>query len=275
MSNLLKRSIFGTLFLAVTVGCLLCPCGYAALMSFVTVVSSIELLRMLVPGARYQREKVLVIVACTASFILSFCCFAFGMAPQFILLAFLPLLFASILLLFDCASDYDFPAGIFYPALYVALPICCSLFLAFPGGQFTGNLILGLFILIWCSDVGAYCFGMMLGQRSGSRKLFPALSPKKSWAGAIGGAVCALLAAFAVAYLFDTPVSPVHWVVIALLVSTVGVFGDLFESLLKRHAGIKDSGNIIPGHGGMLDRYDDILFLFPTIVAYLKILNII
>ncbi len=275
MNNLLKRSIFGTLFLIVTVGCLLCPCGYAALMAFVTVVSSIELLRILVPGARYRKEKVLTVVACAASFILSFCCFAFGMAPRFVFLTFLPLLCAYILLLFDCASDYDFPAGIFYPVLYVAFPVCCSLFLAFPGGEFTWKLLLGLFIMIWCCDVGAYCFGMALGQRTGSRKLFPALSPKKSWAGAVGGTVCTLFAGGVVAYLFDTPVSLAHWMVIAFLVSTVGVFGDLFESLLKRHAGIKDSGNVIPGHGGMLDRYDDILLLFPTIVMYLKIFDII
>lgn len=275
MNNLLKRSIFGTLFLVVSVGCLLCPCGYAALMTFVIVTTAVELFRMLVPGPRYTREKAMVLLCCVSAFVLAFAHFYAGMEPRFILCSLLPLTAAFILMLFDSAKDYDFQSSLFMPVVYIAVPVCCSLFLAFPKGDFTWTILLGMFILIWSCDVGAYCFGMLFGQKEGSRKLFPAISPKKSWAGVYGGFLCTLLAAFLVSRFFGDILPLVHWMAIALFVSTIGVIGDLFESLIKRHSGVKDSGNIIPGHGGMLDRYDDILFLLPVISAYLKLFNVI
>lgn len=275
MSNLVKRSLSGLVFLAVVIGCLLCPCGYAALLLFVIVAAAFETLTMLVPGKRYNCEKVLVTISCAASFILCFLCFNYGFPQRFILTALLPLIAAYIFLLYNSSVDYDFPAGIFFPVPYVAVPACCSLFLAYPGGNFTGKLLLVTLVLIWSCDVGAYCFGMMFGQKEGRRKLFPALSPRKSWAGAVGGFVCTMIAAVAVATFANTAISLVHWIVMAVIVSTVGVFGDLFESLLKRHAGVKDSGNIIPGHGGMLDRFDGFLFVIPTIVVYLKLFDVI
>lgn len=275
MSNLIKRSLSGLVFLAVTIGCLLCSYGYAVLMLFITVAAAVETGAMLVPGRRYVREKVLVTLSCAASFILCFLCFSFGFPPRFIIAALLPLIASYILLLFNSSTDYDFPAGIFFPVPYIAVPVCCSLFLAYPGGNFTGKLLLLTLVLIWSCDVGAYCFGMMFGQREGSRKLFPALSPKKSWAGAVGGFVCTMIAAVTVAAFANTEIPLIHWIVMALIVSTVGIFGDLFESLLKRHAGVKDSGNIIPGHGGMLDRFDGFFFVIPTIVVYLKLFDMI
>ena len=140
---------------------------------------------------------------------------------------------------------------------------------------FNGNFLLSLFIMLWSCDVGAYCIGTVFGQKKTSRKLFPSVSPKKSWAGVFGGFLCTILAAYLVSSFFGDVISLVHWMAIALFVSTIGVLGDLFESLIKRHSGVKDSGNIIPGHGGMLDRYDDILFLLPVISAYLKLFNVI
>ena len=131
-------------------------------------------------------------------------------------------------------------------------------------------------MLIWINDIGAYCVGMLFGQRTNSRKLFPALSPKKSWVGVYGGTAFTFLAAWAVWALWGAPVLTLpHWMALALIVSVVGVPGDLFESLIKRHAGVKDASQMIPGHGGMLDRFDDLLFILPVAATYLLVFQLI
>jgi len=276
MTNLLKRSISGFLFLIVTIGALFCSYGYALLMLIVTIVASLEIFAMLVPGKRYRKEKICIVTASIALFVLSFCHFAFGLDSRFIVAGFLPVILAFILMLYDCCDDYDFNTSLFFPLIYITVPICTSLLLVFPEGNFSWKIMLGMFVMIWCSDVGAYCFGMLFGQKNKSRKLFPAVSPKKSWAGAFGGALCSFLAAWAVYGTFGSEAfGLVHWIVLSLFVVTIGVYGDLFESLIKRHAGVKDSGDIIPGHGGILDRYDDVLVLIFIFAVYLKLFALI
>ena len=189
----------------------------------------------------------------------------------------LPVFAASILLLFDCAESHDFPTALYFPLVYVLLPLLAAQMLTRPlDGPFTWRLLLGIFILMWCNDIGAYVVGMSFGQRPDSRKLFPALSPKKSWIGVVGGTAFSFLAAWAVFATIGSTVLPlVHWMVLALIVSVFGVLGDLFESLIKRHAQVKDAGHLIPGHGGLLDRFDDVLFVLPLAAIYLKLLQLI
>ena len=116
---------------------------------------------------------------------------------------------------------------------------------------------------------------MSFGQRPSSRKLFPALSPKKSWVGILGGTVATFLAAWGVSAFFGASVlSTAHWMAIAAIVSVFGVFGDLFESLIKRHAQVKDAGDLIPGHGGLLDRFDGLLFVLPAVLLYLTLVQL-
>jgi len=227
-------------------------------------------------GGRYMKEKVCIVASSVALFILAFCHFRFGIDARFILAGFLPVSIVYVQMLFDCSKDYDFNTSLFFPLIYVTIPVCSSLFLAFHGGEFSWKIMLGMFIMIWSNDVGAYCFGMLLGQKSWSKKLFPAVSPKKSWAGVYGGTFCSLAASVIVGMTFGNGMfSIAHWVVLAAIVSTFGVCGDLFESLMKRHAGVKDSGTIIPGHGGILDRYDDVLVLMPIFAIYLKLFALI
>lgn len=129
-----------------------------------------------------------------------------------------------------------------------------------------GNLlILIVFILIWLNDTGAYCVGMTLGRR----RLFERLSPKKSWEGFWGGFAFDVLAALAVGLWWErTGESIWWWMALGALVSIASTWGDLFESLIKRTEGVKDAGNLIPGHGGILDRIDSLLFVGPAVVAY-------
>jgi phosphatidate cytidylyltransferase len=119
-------------------------------------------------------------------------------------------------------------------------------------------------MLAWGSDTGAYFAGKYLGKQ----KLYEKVSPKKTWAGAIGGVITATLGAFGLTYLYGPKIDPVHLAVIAPLATALGQIGDLAESLLKRSVGVKDSGKIMPGHGGLLDRVDALVFAGPALFAY-------
>ena len=154
--------------------------------------------------------------------------------------------------------------------LYVVLPLSLINVLAFtPFECFSDNapyyaIPLSIYIFIWVNDTGAYLSGVTLGKH----KLFPRISPKKSWEGAIGGALLTIASAFGVAH-FHTFMNLWQWIGMALVVVVAGTFGDLTESMMKRQLDIKDSGHILPGHGGFLDRLDSMLFAIPAVVAYL------
>jgi len=123
-----------------------------------------------------------------------------------------------------------------------------------------------MFIFIWLYDTFAYCVGMLIGKR----RLFERISPKKSWEGAIGSTILTLIAAYFANLLFPMlPLTPFQWIGFALIIIVFGTLGDLVESLFKRQLSVKDSGSILPGHGGVLDRFDSIFFVIPFIIIYL------
>ena len=164
--------------------------------------------------------------------------------------------------------------------MYIALPFSMINVLAFrqaPDGDihYYYLLPLSVFIFLWTDDTGAYCSGSLLGKH----KLFPRISPAKSWEGSIGGALFVLIAAAVVGYLESqsnalSGLTIVQWLGLGLVVTVFGTWGDLVESLFKRTLGIKDSGNILPGHGGMLDRFDSSLMAIPASVVYLYTLSL-
>ena len=273
MSTLLERTLGGVLFGAVVIGCLLMPWGVWALVCLLAVALSHEFYRMTV-DRRFRKEMVCVTLGAVVTLTLLFFHFQTGLPLRFAALGLLPVAAASVFLLFDAAADHEFPAAVYFPLLYVMLPLAAALWLAWPGGAFTWRLLLGLLVLLWLNDIGAYAVGMSLGQRPDSRKLFPALSPKKSWVGVVGGTVFCFLAAWGISATFGGEALPlVHWLALALIVSVFGVFGDLFESLIKRHAHVKDAGHLIPGHGGLLDRFDDVIFVLPLAALYLSLVG--
>lgn len=154
--------------------------------------------------------------------------------------------------------------------VYVALPFGLLNFLIIPGNQ-TGShfypwILVGVFLIIWIYDSMAYVSGSLLGKH----KIYAKISPKKSWEGLIGGAVFAVITGILNAVLFNK-LSITNWIIIALLIVIFGTSGDFFESKLKRETGVKDSGNIMPGHGGMLDRFDSLLFAVPVIYIWLSL----
>ena len=158
--------------------------------------------------------------------------------------------------------------------LYIGLPFALLNVLAFhtdpeySSVSYNPILPLSIFIFLWLSDTGAYCVGSLIGKH----RLFERISPKKSWEGSIGGGVVAIGASFVLAHYF-TIMSMWEWTGLALVVVVFGTWGDLTESLLKRQLHVKDSGTILPGHGGMLDRFDSALMAIPAAVFYLYALT--
>ena len=165
--------------------------------------------------------------------------------------------------------------------LYIALPFSLLSVLAFRsvGSDivYTWHVPLSVFVFLWINDTGAYLCGSLLGRH----KLFPRISPGKSWEGNIGGGILVMAIAVLVWYLTeqynmnDLQLSAIEWAGLGLTVVIFGTWGDLIESLFKRALGIKDSGNILPGHGGMLDRFDSSLLAIPAAVVYLYTLTMI
>jgi phosphatidate cytidylyltransferase len=126
------------------------------------------------------------------------------------------------------------------------------------------GIVLGMLLLVWTNDTMAYFTGRMLGKH----KLFPSISPGKTWEGFIGGVVFSIVAAFLLSKYFIN-YSLTDWIIIALIMSVIGTLGDLFESMIKRNLGVKDSGSLMPGHGGLLDRFDAFIFSIPFVFAYI------
>lgn len=149
--------------------------------------------------------------------------------------------------------------------LYVAVPFSLLSLLGFLGEQYSWHVILGCLLLIWAADTGAY----FVGKNFGRRKLMERISPAKTWEGWAGGVLLSLLVAWGLSVFF-TDLNLLQWLVIGLIVSVFGVLGDLVESMLKRGLEVKDSGTLIPGHGGILDRFDSLLMVVPFVVAFLK-----
>ncbi|WP_423818247.1 phosphatidate cytidylyltransferase [Salinimicrobium sp. TIG7-5_MAKvit] len=135
-------------------------------------------------------------------------------------------------------------------------------------GDFTPELVVGIFSLIWINDTFAY----LVGKNFGKKKLFERISPKKTVEGFLGGLVFSAVAAYLV-YFFTGLLSVNEWVGLAVILSIFGTLGDLIQSKFKRQAGVKDSGRLMPGHGGLFDRLDSIIFASPFVYAYLQLIN--
>lgn len=277
MNNTVKRSIFGTVFLAVMLGGLLLGRGFfAILFALISGIMLEEFYRMTMGGA-YRRLQGLAITLSIALFMIVNSDLSHGESAATALVSgFLFLLVIMVASLF--AKDHtDFmKTGFIYAGfLYIGIPLALSNFVVFQDGVFSGLLMIAFFCIIWASDVGAYCFGLLLGQKIWPAKLCPSISPKKSWAGYIGGLLMAVLAGAIVKWTGLVSFPMVHCLAMAALMHVMGVFGDLFESMWKRAAGIKDSGYIIPGHGGLMDRFDSALFAIPTGYFYLMIFELV
>ena len=276
MNNFWLRTLTGIVFVVVMVfGIIWDRMLFGALFAVILWVALQEFYRMAL-GSRFIFQQKLGLVAGAAAFLLTACHFFYGWDLRWVLMALIPLLMIPITSIFLTSREgFADLSYIFTGLVYIALPISLSPMLVMDGEVFDGWLLLSFFILIWVSDVGAYCVGSALGQRPNAKRLAPTISPKKSWWGFGGSVFFCVAAAIGLHFLTWLPCGLGHSIVIGLLISLGGTCGDLFESMWKRHFGVKDSGKCIPGHGGMLDRFDSSLVAIPLASVYLALIDLI
>jgi len=275
MRKVLIRTVSGVIFLAVLLTALLWRAeSFGLAFLFITVQMMNEYTRMALKGS-FPVSRALTLLAGASTFCISWGIFALGISPAALLIIPISIPVILISVLFEGKKyDYIDSAFLLSSLFYIAVPFSLTNLIAFsfdpsvPGWTFDGLTILAIFCLVWASDIGAYIFGMSLG-RVLSAKLCPSISPNKTWTGVIGGLVCSLLTGWLIAKNGMVNFGIANTLGLALLVDVFGVTGDLAESQMKRHYGVKDSGNIMPGHGGLLDRFDAAIAAIPIAVAYI------
>ena len=279
MGEFWKRLVFGFLFVVVVIGSIIIGKLAASLMLLIVVMMASSEIVNLFP---HEQDKPLKnIVGCCSVMLYVFFVVLSGnfdsiesgiyIAPIFF---FVPLIIA----LFSKKHDYVSIVGASWLSMiFVALP--CGIMTMFYNEELMGTdngwvLLIFAYILIWVNDIFAYLTGSAIGRH----KLCPRISPKKTIEGSVGGAVFTMLFAYFInrfllnVFFFDNLISNVEVLFLALGVVVFGTFGDLTESMMKRHAGVKDSGNIIPGHGGILDRFDATFMAMPFVFIYLLLI---
>lgn len=182
-------------------------------------------------------------------------------------------LVVSAMLLYDLfqkglPAQKDRPGKLVILAGYIIIPFLLLIKLPFLNDSFNPNILLGIFILIWTNDTFAYIVGKTMGRT----KLFERISPKKTVEGFAGGLVFALIGSYAISLFPVFGLTTILWMASAVILVIAGTMGDLIESRLKRNAGVKDSGRIMPGHGGILDRLDSIIFAIPFLFLFYQII---
>ena len=287
MKNFITRTITGILFVAIMVTGI-CLRGDAMILLFalITGLTLLEFTGLVNEHVADTTVNRFITTAAGVYLFLAFAGYCTGIVPPS---AFIPYLltliylFISELYLKQKNPIQDW-AYTMLSQLYVALPFSMINVLSFQADPLSGQIAyhwllpMSVFIFLWANDTGAYCAGSLFGRH----KLFPRVSPGKTWEGSIGGAVIVLIIAAVISYFagsdaslstLNAQLSTLKWLGLGLVVVFFGTWGDLVESLFKRTLGIKDSGNILPGHGGMLDRFDSSLMAIPAAVIYLYTLQ--
>jgi phosphatidate cytidylyltransferase len=282
MKNFIVRTITGVFFVAAIIVGFLNAQAMVALFALITGLTIWEF-----TGLVNDRPYVSVNrFICTVSGVYLFIAMAgynSGMTPATVFIPYLvSIVYLMIAELYQQAKDpINNWAYTMLSQLYIALPFSLLNVLAFRSNgyniEYSYLAPLAVFVFLWMNDTGAYCVGSLLGRH----KLFPRVSPGKTWEGSIGGALLVVAVALAIWHFTtlygvnDLGLSAAEWAGMGLVVVVFGTWGDLVESLFKRTLGVKDSGNILPGHGGMLDRFDSSLLAVPAVVVYLYTLTLV
>ncbi|MGC9342292.1 MAG: phosphatidate cytidylyltransferase [Bacteroidales bacterium] len=267
MKELIKRTLSGIIYVLVIV--LLLRTGSAGmflLILFAGIVGLSEFYRLSYKS-KYLPYRFFGSIMGILLIILGYAVAGGFLEENFIVLGILFLLLPVILSLFYQPSIFygswlSTLAGI----VYVSLPLALVPFIAFIHGNYQYEIILSIFILLWIYDSFAYLVGSWIGKN----RIYAEVSPKKSWEGAIGGMVFTIGGAILLSYFFEI-LTLWEWIIIAIITTVTGTIGDFIESGIKRTAGEKDSGRFMPGHGGVLDRFDSFLFSVPFLFMYLYI----
>ncbi len=271
-TNFITRSVYGALFVALIIGAILCGVyGFGLLLALFVVGGTLELYAMCAQQG-YRANRLLGTLTSLSLLAFNFDATFLGGGNILYLGAILALLIPSIFVaeLFSGSRKPIANVGVtLLGVIYIALPMMmfCNVALLLGGGEWQSLLLVAFFMVIWANDSFAYIVGVTLGKRI----MFARISPKKSWEGLFGGIIGAIAMGVCLALLLDQ--NPYFWGSLSLVAAVAGVLGDLVESMFKRSVEIKDSGNLLPGHGGWLDRFDSLLLAVPVVYAYLLLLS--
>ena len=283
LKNLITRSITGILYVAILVTCFLQAFNMVIVFALITGLATWEFTGLVNEHKHVNVNRLITTVAGVYFFLAVAGVNSGAIQTNAV---FVPYLLTIIYLFIsglytkssDSVNDWAYTM---LSQMYIALPLSTINVIAFRQAADGLNyyyylLPLSIFIFLWANDTGAYCTGSLFGKH----KLFPRISPAKSWEGSIGGGILVLIVASVIYYIESqgenlSGLNLIEWLGLGLVVVVFGTWGDLVESLLKRTLGIKDSGNILPGHGGILDRFDSSLMAIPASVVYLYTLTLL
>ncbi len=271
MSNFLQRALTGIVFVIVLVGAVLWSKYSIAALLLLAAVIGLNEFYTITKSPKTQIPKKLALIIGGVIYLLIASVRVFNLEAYIITLC-IPAV--SLFLILELFRQKKRPiTNISYSIfgiLYIILPFALMNYIALnaDGTQRGTLLLIGFFASLWANDTGAY----LTGRAFGKRKLFERISPKKTWEGFVGGLFFCVLAGYIFSQ-FDTTLSLYAWIGFSLIIGIFGTLGDLVESMIKRNYNIKDSGNILPGHGGILDRFDGIFLACPMIIMYLEFIT--
>ena len=292
MSNFLKRAITGTVFVVVMVGGIYW--SYWSLCALFFLISMLGLNEFygLLEKSSYKPQRLTGLIAGALLFIIV------ALKDRF--LGGAALIFSPCILLLACIFFIELYRNHPNPFVNIALTVTGIIYIVLPFAmwvsylspflpgtnlvsdnpllkligdaitpKYNPNILLGFFFILWTNDTGAYLSGMAFGKH----KLWERISPKKTWEGFFGGVILSIGVAFLISHYY-TELSPLVWMLFGLTISVFGTLGDLVESVFKRSINVKESGTLLPGHGGILDRFDAVLLATPMVLALLQIIQI-
>lgn len=273
MKNLITRTITGIFFVAIIIGSMLLhPLSFACVIFVIMVYGLLEFFRIVKTDQIFP-QQIAGIFFGSIAYLLPVIAASGIISPKFLALMPLLIIFIFITELYRKKPNaMQNVAFTIFPIAYISIPLATLVLLMSPlvSGEYAHwHILFGFFIISWSYDTFAYLTGMLLGKH----KFFERISPKKTWEGTIGGTVFGLVAAYVLSVFF-VELNAVQWIMAGLIIIVAGTFGDLSESLFKRMYNVKDSGNFFPGHGGVLDRFDSVLFAAPAMFCYLILLNL-
>ncbi len=270
MSNFFQRLFTGIFFTGTIVLCtVLSDWSFFILLFAINFLCLLEFFELMLPDKSWIEKYLGVIAGSIINMMFVFIirgdltyAWFYHLIPVFMLLFF-------VKLFENTGREFETLAFQVLGIIYICLPLTMlGDFGYFNSISYGYSLPLGFFILQWSSDTFAY----LVGRQFGKHKLFERISPKKTWEGGIGALIITLGIGYLLSMVWDD-ISTVDWMVISALIVIFGIFGDLMESLLKRNMNIKDSGSLLPGHGGLLDRFDGMFFSVPAVYFYLLLSN--
>jgi phosphatidate cytidylyltransferase len=270
VKNFFQRALTAAAFVAVLLSCTFYShLTFAALFLVITIMGTLEFYKLSEKDGNTHPQKIMGCIASSVLFITN-AVYSMTQVNIRVLLFIFPFVFFIFILELFRKKEQPFRniAVTVLGVIYVALPFTLLNYILTCKGNFAPQILFGFFFILWSNDTGAYLVGSLIGKH----KLFPRVSPGKSWEGCIGGAVLTYLIVILIADWY-TIIHLRDWMVIATILIVIGTLGDLVESLYKRSIQVKDSGNILPGHGGVLDRFDSLLMATPFVFTYLYLIK--